>query len=449
MRRKSPAVAESTYVSALDVAILGGGLADTAASIHLARAGLSVLCVEAAPDSAVLVGDSLDWSAPPLLAELGFPMKRLLDDRIATWKKHVIVSLEDGSSRHYIPGAWLAKPPWNVEVKTLHIDRAGLKSMLRGVADGLRVRVIPDRVASVDSTGERIDAVATAGGQRIQARWYLDATGLAASLLPRHFRSPARSYGPPKVAIWNYFTVADPAEGTTLHTDCGCRRYMEWIWEIPINPTTVGVGYVAPAEVIRAKRHQGRTVEAIYAEALGRIPRLAALLPAAHLRAPHVVSYRCRVHRRVTGPNWIAMGESACMVDPMTSNGVTAALRNAHEAAELLIRAGRRVTLPSLATALYARRAVDLAQFFNCGIERILYDWPVRERIGPLRAARVYTVPAWLFNLFYTRMQPRGLVKTFAFTAVLGLLRSAAAVAHWLCRRFPKPAAVCAVGVPS
>jgi menaquinone-9 beta-reductase len=449
MRRKSPAVAESTYVSALDVAILGGGLAGTAASIHLARAGLSVLCVETAPHSAALVGESLDWSAPPLLAELGFPMQRLLDERIATWKKHVIVSLEDGSSRHYIPGAWLAKPPWNVEVKTLHIDRAGLRSRLRAVADGLRVPVISDRVASVHSTGDRIDAVSTAGGRRIQARWYLDATGLAASLLPRHFRSRAHSWGSQKVAIWNYFTVADPVEGTTLHASCGCRRTMEWIWEIPINPTTVGVGYVAPADVIRAKRRQDQTVEAIFAEALGRIPRLAAQLPAAHRSVPHVVSYRCRVHARVTGPNWIAMGESACMVDPMTSNGVTAALRHAHEAADLLIRAGRCATLPRMASALYARRAVDLAQFFNCGIERIVYDWPVRERIGPLRAARVYTVPAWLFNLFYTRIEPRGLVLTCAFTAVLGLLRSAAAVAHWLCRRFPRPAAVCAVGAPS
>jgi menaquinone-9 beta-reductase len=449
LRRKSPTIAEFRRVRALDVAILGGGLAGTAASIHLARAGLSVLCIEPAADSPALVGESLDWSAPPLLAELGFPMQRLLDERIATYKKHVVVNLEDGSSREYLPGSWLAKAPWNVEVKTLHVDRAGLRGKLREVADGLGVPVVAGRVASVEANGDRITGLATATDEPIQARWYLDASGLAASLFPRRFRVPARVYGPQKVAIWNYFTVANPVEGTTLHTDCGCRRYMEWIWEIPINPTTVGVGYVAPADVIKTRRQQGLSIEAIYAEALGRIPRLAAQLPAAHLAAPHVVSYRCRVHRRMSGPNWIATGESAAMVDPMTSNGVTAALRHAQEAAHLVIRAGNRAALPRLASALYTRRALDLAQFFNCGIERIVYDWPVRERIGPLTAARAYTVPAWLFNLFYTRLQPRGVFGTYAFSAVLGLLRCAASIAHWFCRRFPRSPAVCAVGAPS
>jgi menaquinone-9 beta-reductase len=420
-----------------------------AASIHLARAGLSVLCIEPASDSQLVVGESLDWSAPPLLAELGFPMQRLLDERIATYKKHVIVNVEDGSSRYLIPGSWLAKAPWNVEVRTLHVDRAGLRCKLREVADDLGVPVVAGRIASIEANGDRITGIATATDKQIQARWYLDATGLAASLLPRRFRVPARVYGSQKVAIWNYFTVADPVEGTTLHADCGCRRTMEWVWEIPINPTTVGIGYVAPADVIKTKRQQGHSVEAIYASVLGRIPRLAALLPAAHLPAPHVVSYRCRVHLRLTGPNWIATGESAAMVDPMTSNGVTAALRHAQEAAQLLIRAGNRAVLPRLASALYMRRAVDLAQFFNCGIERVIYDWPVRERIGPLTAARAYTVPAWLFNLFYTRLQPRGLVGTYVFSAALGTLRCAASIAHWICRRFPRPAAVCAVGVPS
>jgi menaquinone-9 beta-reductase len=436
-------------VDAFDVAILGGGLAGTAAAIHLARAGLSVLCVEPAPAASMVVGESLDWSAPPLLDELGFPMQRLLDRRIATYKKHVIVNVEDGSSRHYIPGPWLAKRPWNVEVRTLHLDRTAFKTELRTVADGLGVLVLLDRVASVASNGGRIDAIVTAAGRPIQARWYLDASGLAARVLPRHFHLASRASGPQKVAIWNYFTTADPVEGTTLHADCGCRRYMEWIWEIPINPTTIGVGFVAPAAVIKAARRAGHTVRAIYARALARVPHLAALLPSAHLPAPRVVSYSCRVHRTCSGPNWIVMGESACVVDPMTSNGVTAALRHAQEAAQLIVAARRRDRLPPLARALYSRRAADFAQFLNCGIERIMYDWPVRERIGPLRAARAYTVPAWLFNLFYTRMRPRGVLGTVAFSCVLGGLRCAAALTHWLCRRFPRPAALCPVGAAS
>jgi flavin-dependent dehydrogenase len=432
-------------LSSLDVAILGGGLAGTAASIHLARRGLSVRCIESAADTPVMVGESLDWSAPPLLAELGLPMQRLLTDGIATWKKKVIVTVNDRATREYIPGPWLARAPWHVELNTLHVDRIGLRDQLRDLAHAAGVGVVPDKVAAVETSGDRIRSVVTASGQTIEARWYIDASGLAASLLPRRFALPARDYGPQKVAIWNYFTVADPAEGTTIHAQCSGTRYLEWIWEIPINPTTIGVGYVAPAEVIKAQRQQGLTVDAIYAGALSRIPRLAAQMSAAHLSALHVVSFRCRVHRRISGPNWLATGESACMVDPMTSNGVTAALRHAQEAARLIVRSRHRTRLPRVGARLYDRRARDLAQFFNCGIEKVIYDWPVRERIGPFAAARTYTVFAWLFNLFYTRLQPRGILTTYLFGAVLATLRGAARAAHWLCRRFPR-AATCAVG---
>ena len=54
-----------------DVTVIGGGLAGKAASLHLARAGLKVVCIE--PQQAVRppVGESLDWSAPDLLNGLG------------------------------------------------------------------------------------------------------------------------------------------------------------------------------------------------------------------------------------------------------------------------------------------------------------------------------------------------------------------------------------------
>lgn len=421
-------------------------MAGTAASIHLARAGLQVLCIEPAPHDSVLVGESLDWSAPPLLAELGFPMQRLLDERIATYKKHVIVNVEDGGSRDYAPGPWLAQKPWNVEVKTLHIDRAGLRDRLRAAARELNIPILEDRVRAMQIDGDRVSSITTASGQSLQARFYFDASGVSATLMPRRLQVRALHYGPQKVAFWNYFTVSSPIEGTTLHTSGGPRRYMEWVWEIPVNPTTVGVGYVAPAEVIKARRQKGESVEQIYAAALAPIPRLAALLPSAHRPVPCAVSWRCHVHERITGENWVVIGESAAMVDPMTSNGVTAALRHAQEAAHIVIAARSRKRLPRLARMLYARRTAAMARFFNCGIERLVYEWPIRERIGALSAGRVYTVPAWLFNLFYTRLQPRGLVGTMLFCTALAMLRCVAAIADWICRRMPRFTPTASIG---
>ena len=67
-----------------DVTLIGAGLAGMAASLHLARAGYRVLCIEADADSSKIVGESLDWSAPGLLDVLGLPMDRLIAEGIAT-----------------------------------------------------------------------------------------------------------------------------------------------------------------------------------------------------------------------------------------------------------------------------------------------------------------------------------------------------------------------------
>src|ERR1700722_19364582 len=67
-------------LSQIDVTVVGGGLAGMAAAFHLAKAGLRVLCIEAESDNKDPVGESLDWSAPELLAALGLPMAGLLDE---------------------------------------------------------------------------------------------------------------------------------------------------------------------------------------------------------------------------------------------------------------------------------------------------------------------------------------------------------------------------------
>ena len=87
-----------------DVTVIGAGLAGMSACIHLAEAGLKVLCIDAGAFDSSPVGESLDWSAPDLLKELGLPMEHLLEQRIATYKRHVVLKLKDGSQQEYIPG---------------------------------------------------------------------------------------------------------------------------------------------------------------------------------------------------------------------------------------------------------------------------------------------------------------------------------------------------------
>jgi hypothetical protein len=85
-----------------------------------------------------------------------------------------------------------------------------------------------------------------------------------------------------------------------------------------------------------------------------------------------------------------------------------------------------------------------MANFFNSGIEKIIYDWPVRNRIGALRAGDVYTIPAWSINNIYSRIRPSGIVSTFLFGAFLTTLRFAMNLLYFFCARSKPAAPACA-----
>ncbi len=423
----------------VDVTVIGGGLAGMAASIHLADAGLRVLCVEAEPVDSDPVGESLDWSAPDLLKALGLPMEYLLEQGIATYKRHVVLKLRDGSEQHYIPGQWLGKRPYNIDLRTLHVDRSQLNQALREIFLGRGIRRISDRVVHVEAAGRSVKAVVTAKGERIVSRWFLDASGSGASLFPKTFKLPVYEYGPHKVAMWDYFTVPESIEGTTLHADGAGPPYMEWVWQIPIHPNTISVGYVSPGQAIKEKRQRGLSVQDIFEAQLKRFPALQVLLNDTPKEPPRTTSFRCRVFARTAGPNWLVAGEAAAMVDPMTSNGVTAALRHAAEASSLIIRYRNRTGIPRLPAAMYSQRVLSLGRFFNSGIENVLYDWPIRNRIGPFNAGDLYTIPAWSINVVYSRLRPQGFIKTTLFRLLLATLRYSLGAFHWFCSQSQSP----------
>jgi len=416
-----------------DVTVLGGGLAGKAASLHLVRAGLKVVCIEPEQATRPPVGESLDWSAPDLLKQLGLPPERLLASRIATWKRHVTVKTRDGCGAHYVPSEWLGGRPFRVNLATLHVERPQMDDEILKMVVEEGVRLVRDQVVEVEATGEKICAVQTEGGRRFSSPWFIDASGIGASLVARKLDLPVVQYGPTKVAMWSYFKVQEQVEGTTLYTDPMPAEYLEWIWEIPVSPDTVSVGYVAPGPAIMSKRDQGGSVEDIFRQQLLKFPRFKALLQREPPGAVHVTSFRCRVHTQSAGPNWLLAGEAASLVDPMTSNGVTAALRHAAEAAALILKFRTRGELPRHARKAYSSRILQMAKFFNEGIEKVIYEPVVRNRISLTSAGTAYTSPAWSMNVVYARLSPDGLLSTVVLNAILGVFRVSASILFWWC----------------
>ncbi len=260
-----------------DVTVIGGGLAVMAASLHLAKAGFRVVCIE--PETAVRqpVGESLDWASPALLVALGLPWEDLIQSGIATYKRGVTMQLRQGEAQEFRPPPWLAQPPFNIELRTIHVDRMRLDRELQDLVIGRGVTIIHDKAVTVEKTGIRIVSIRTASGAQFGSPWFIDASGSFTSFLAREFNLPSVAYGPRKVCLWSYFTAPQAHEGTTIYMDPVRGAYQDWIWEIPIGSNTLSVGYVTTGDAVKKERDQGLTVEDILRLQLARFPRLASL----------------------------------------------------------------------------------------------------------------------------------------------------------------------------
>jgi len=426
--------------TACDVTVIGGGLAGKAASLHLARAGLKVICIEPDESHRQRVGESLDWSSPELLRELGFPMDEVVAAQIGTWKKHVILKMREGAPEDYVPVPWLGRAPFRIELRTLHVDRSRLdEELLKRVIES-GVTIVRDKVLRIEREGDQISSVHTESGKQFSSPWYIDASGYAASLVGRAFKLPAVHNGPAKVAMWSYFPVSDPIEGTTLYMEPRPSEYLDWVWEIPINPGVVSVGYITTGAALKVKREKGISVSDIFRSQLQRFSRFEPLLKESATTAPNVTAFRCRVFRKVAGPNWLIAGEAASMVDPITANGVTAALRHASEASRLILRHFKRGRLPLLSRFSYSTRVRYVARFFNSGIENIVFQPPVRNRIGIRHSGTAYISPAWTMNLVYARIRPDGILSTLFLGSLLWMIRASEWALYRFCKLFSQPA---------
>lgn len=429
-----------------DVVILGGGLAGLAASIHLSQTGLRVICLEPRKTIQSIVGESLDWSAPNLLAQLGLPMDKLLASGAATCKRHIVINDVDGpngnQSKQYEPGPYLAKPPFNVEVRTMHLDRDHIHRALTEILARTDVEMIHEKAVAFDTQEGRVRAVTTSAGRRIEATWFLDASGAAASVLGREFQIASVSYGPRKVALWGHVPTEKWAEGTNLYmlnpSDQSSDKYMEWLWEIPISPGVSSIGYVAPGSKIKTLRARGMSNLAIWRQQIAKFRKLEPLLDVSQAAPIAATSFLCRTYTQLCGRNWVLIGEAGSQSDPITGNGVTAALRHASEASAMIATYRNRESFPALARYAYNARHVGLGRFFNSLIEKIYYQPSLRGMLGLFHAAEVYTVPAWTTNLIYARSRPRRIAGTLVLGSALLAMRMVAWVAFRLSLRLQR-----------
>lgn len=402
-----------------DVVVVGAGVSGLAACIFLQRIGQRVVCIESEPFPHAHVGESLEWSAPRLLEAIGLSRDSLVKDKIATYKRNINVEILGIPPFSRVTRDWLGKKPLEFEVTTLHVDRVQFDQRLFELAQDLGVIFVWDKVISLETEGKSVVACQTKSNGRFTASWFIDASGQA-QVFAKAFDIPKVYYGQRKVSLWTYFKTSPYNHGTTFFGD-GTLEYFSWIWDIPITPDVTSVGYITSADQIKAHRQKKKDVRCILYDELAKHPRFATLLAEQPDFNVSSCSYRSYVSKYVCGPNWLLAGESGSLPDPLTANGVTAALRHAREAATLIQDTSQQGTLSKQQQCIYNTNVCRMGHIFNYGIERAVYEKAMRRGLGFPGMVAVYTAFSYPLNALYAKIRPysKGSMLTFGILLAL------------------------------
>lgn len=419
----------------VDVAVLGGGLAGMATALHLVRNGLAVVCVEPKSWPRETVGESLEFSAPRLLDELGIDCVQC-DDLIHPKSAVRIVGRDDQFT--VWPPPFFARAPIWCSRQTFHTDRRALDRRVMEIAVAAGVEVVVARATCVHHRGRTITGVTLDDGTDVEASCYVDASGHNARLVGRALRLDRELLGARRWAFWTRVTASDPGQETTLHFLDSHAAELSWMWQIPLNEHEVSVGLVLGEAEIRRQRGLGRGPRQLLEHHLDAVAAHAGPHPCDRPFQVHSTSYVPFRHRTPVGPNWVLVGDASAMVDPLTSNGVTSALRHAALAADVVSRAvpGRRIS-PTDA-ARYRAAAPALVSALNRAIESFLYEPAIRRRLGLRSAVTLYAATGVITNALYAKLRPTTNGRAAAVAALLALVRAWIEFARRIAARVPR-----------
>jgi flavin-dependent dehydrogenase len=304
--------------SAYDVVVAGGGPAGAATARRLALAGHSVALLERSHFERPRVGETLAPSIQPLLRDLGVWERYCALDPLPSWGTRSIWSSAVPAEHSHLESGYSCG--W-------HVDRRLFDRMLFDAA--------ADAGAEVSLGTSVIDCWYDSGtwqltcsdGRRLTSRVLIDATGRSATI--------GRSLGARRFAIDRLVGIT--AQWTDV--DVTAEHYLliesvpdGWWYTAPLPGNVMVAMLMTDADICR--RHNF-TAPKPWCDHLQSATATALRVDGARLpTAPRV--YSAASHRLVrhgdTRP-WLAVGDAALAVDPISGSGVPRALRTAEATA--------------------------------------------------------------------------------------------------------------------
>jgi flavin-dependent dehydrogenase len=408
-----------------DVVVAGGGVGGLALATRLGRQGHRVALVERTEFGEFRVGESLDWEAPLFLERLGFDMKQWVTEGKATYKGGAVVSnTGQPNVKAEIGFSMLFRALMHVVGRahpTIHANRELIDVDLYQAARAAGTRFFRNRVRTVEREGERVTGLVLDDGTRLGARFYVDATG-AAALFRRTFGIGQDDIGPRKISVRARFPHAYDGLGTRIRTDDTLSE-AAWIWDINVSDSITDIGITVAEEDFQKLRKELRTLHAVFLHQCLKHPDLAWVEPLVNEDTElWTCSFQDMVSHRSSGPNWIAVGEAAFVVDAILSSGFTMSLRTGFFASEIVgeaLEAGAS-ELPAFRREVYHEKTRAQIRTIDGLIDVLWYQGRLREHYSLMM--NVISILFFNFNLnhFHTRFTPRS---RFGLRALLALHR--------------------------
>jgi flavin-dependent dehydrogenase len=312
----------------IEVLVVGGGPAGTAAAIACAQAGLQVVLLERHVGGLDRPGETLHPGVEPVFERLGV-FQAVMNAGPLRHAGHWIRWTGDTVPRfeafgHDARGPWLG----------FQVNRASLNMLLMNRARALGVRVMQPQVAHQPIIRAGRVVGVTIDGSAIEAKVTIDATG-GRHWLARALGMPVHQYSRKLIAWYGYATGQCPHHDgapALAVSDAG------WLWT-----ARVLSGLYA---WVRLDLDANATSKPGPPEAFSELE------PVGSIRGANVTWRRAEAF---TGPGYVLAGDAAAVVDPLASHGVLRALMSGVAAAHFVVGALRRGESEVLGAAAYRR----------------------------------------------------------------------------------------------
>ena len=299
-----------------DVAVLGGGPAGAAAALQLIKRGHSTVVIERSDYRNVRIGETLPPAVQPLLAKLGVWDRFLADKHSPSFSVRSAWGQENLYENDFI---------FNPYGSGWHVDRARFDAMLARCAEEVGATVY--RGAQLTSWaldpagGWEIEIGRGAEQLRYRTRFLIDASGRAASF--------ARKQGAQRTVFDHQIGAAAFLSASARPPTPNSMTLVEaveqgWWYSASLPNAQLVAVYFTDADLY-AKRN-GDSANHWWEQLQQARHTKTRAKDHALSGGPLILAANSSRLDPVVGTNWLAVGDAAMAFDPLSSQGVSAAL---------------------------------------------------------------------------------------------------------------------------